>query len=451
MIAWLQPWALWGLGLLALPVAVHLLQRRQADRVPFPSTRFVRPSHTAAVRLRPPSDLILLLLRMAIVAVAALAAAQPLLLSSSRVAGWNGRTARAIVLDASESMRMPRAGGRTALDEGEAAAAAEASAEFTFRVAHADLREGLVRAEAWLKTAPPARREIVVISDFQHGSLTAGPVESIQQGIGIRFVRTSGAGTPARAEGVPLLRAPGVRRGTQRIELTPEGTRLRVESDGNRAAPVQASTSSTGLRILGREHAREEPRLLAILAQAGVPAADPEEPIAVVFTPAPAPADASRRFARWMLSTLAGIERDPELASLARELDAAALAPSDSWTVLLRDRRAKPLVRAAASDRELLLQIAAPASGYFAAAVTRAALVTRYGRLDRPEQEPLAIPPGTLSAWSRRPGPVGESAWRNADVSDARWFWAGALVLYVAEHLLRWRTSARKEETRAAA
>ena len=74
MIAWLNPAAFAGLALLAGPVLVHLLLRHRAERVLFPSLRFVRPSRTAAVRLRLPSDLALLLLRMAIVAVAVAAA-----------------------------------------------------------------------------------------------------------------------------------------------------------------------------------------------------------------------------------------------------------------------------------------------------------------------------------------------------------------------------------------
>ena len=57
MIHWLNPAALAGLALLALPILIHLLRTRQAERIPFPSLRFVLPSETAAVRLRLPADL----------------------------------------------------------------------------------------------------------------------------------------------------------------------------------------------------------------------------------------------------------------------------------------------------------------------------------------------------------------------------------------------------------
>ena len=50
MIHWLNPSALAGLALLGLPILIHLLRTRQAERIPFPSLRFVVPSETAAVR-----------------------------------------------------------------------------------------------------------------------------------------------------------------------------------------------------------------------------------------------------------------------------------------------------------------------------------------------------------------------------------------------------------------
>ncbi len=91
--------------LAAVPIAVHMLRMRRSKRVAFPSVRFVRPSQTASVRLRAPSDLRLLALRVTIVALAGLACAQPLWITPAREAAWNARIARAIVVDASESMR----------------------------------------------------------------------------------------------------------------------------------------------------------------------------------------------------------------------------------------------------------------------------------------------------------------------------------------------------------
>ena len=105
MIAWLNPGAWVGLAVLAGPVLVHLLLRHRAARILFPSLRFVRASRTAAVRLRPPSDLLLLALRLATLGLAVVALAQPLLLAPARVAAWNARLARAVVVDVSDSMK----------------------------------------------------------------------------------------------------------------------------------------------------------------------------------------------------------------------------------------------------------------------------------------------------------------------------------------------------------
>ena len=63
-MVWLLPAALAGLTLLAGPLALHLLTRHRARRLPFPTLRFVPPSNTAAVRLRQPTDVWLLILRL---------------------------------------------------------------------------------------------------------------------------------------------------------------------------------------------------------------------------------------------------------------------------------------------------------------------------------------------------------------------------------------------------
>ena len=99
MIQFLSPWAAAGLVLLAGPLLVHLLLRRNARHVLFPAARFLVETRAAAVRVRRPSDVLLLIVRLAIVAAAVAAAAQPLLTTSRRLAQWDGRTVRAVVVD----------------------------------------------------------------------------------------------------------------------------------------------------------------------------------------------------------------------------------------------------------------------------------------------------------------------------------------------------------------
>ena len=78
-LAWLSPAVLWGLALVGAPIAIHLLARHQARTVPFPSLRFLGPTHLAALRRRRIEDVALLMCRLAIIAlaVAALAGAAP--------------------------------------------------------------------------------------------------------------------------------------------------------------------------------------------------------------------------------------------------------------------------------------------------------------------------------------------------------------------------------------
>ena len=48
MIAWLNPGGLPLIALAALPIVIHLLLRRRARVVPFPTVRFIVPSDRSA-------------------------------------------------------------------------------------------------------------------------------------------------------------------------------------------------------------------------------------------------------------------------------------------------------------------------------------------------------------------------------------------------------------------
>jgi hypothetical protein len=75
----LQPLALFGLAAAALPALLHLLQRRQPPTVIFPAVRYLveaEERHSRRLRLR---NLLLLLLRTALLAAIALAAARPVI------------------------------------------------------------------------------------------------------------------------------------------------------------------------------------------------------------------------------------------------------------------------------------------------------------------------------------------------------------------------------------
>ena len=98
-VFWLAPMALLGLGLVAVPIAIHLLVRQQNRRVDYPSLRFLRQSQLAAFRWRTIQDALLLACRVAIVAAAVLALAGPVVQTAARSAAYGNRVARAVVVE----------------------------------------------------------------------------------------------------------------------------------------------------------------------------------------------------------------------------------------------------------------------------------------------------------------------------------------------------------------
>jgi hypothetical protein len=120
------------------------------------------------------------------------------------------------------------------------------------------------------------------------------------------------------------------------------------------------------------------------------------------------------------------------------------------WIVILRSGDGRPLVRAAAAGPQLIVAVAASPADFLGAAAVRAALLARAPGAPR-EQEVMAIPRFDLQRWTRAAPPVSRDAWQNAGRSDARWFWAVALILLGAEAVARRRARReRLEHVRAA-
>lgn len=434
MIAWLNAGALAGLALLVVPVLVHLLLRHRAQRLRFPSLRFVRASRTATVRVRLPSDLLLLMLRLAIVALAVLALAQPVLLIPARIAFWNSRLARAVVTDVSDSMK-PWAQAAAQAGRGEAQSAA-----FTFELPQDDLRTGLRRAMSALAAAPPARREIVVISDFQWGALRPGDLDVVPAEVGLRFVQVGSPQTARRVPGVDLFTiGAGARR---EFLLAPEGTGISTR------VPQQPID---GLVLLARPTDRASVEALErVVAAAGAPAPSPAEPLAVAMAGAGMPTAVRPPDAGWMLETLLRLEADDEIAIACATSDAdGAQDRREPWRVVFRDRRGRPIVRAAATGSALLLDVAAPPSAFLSAAVVRGALSARHGSPAHPEEEVRRMPGTTLASLARRPAPVEKRTSHPEFVSDARWCWLIVLALLGVEAIVRRDRRVPSPEVRA--
>jgi Aerotolerance regulator N-terminal len=446
MMGWQHPAAFWGMALLAIPFVIHLLRMHRAARVLFPSVRFVGSSHTAAVRFMIPSDWLLLALRMGIVALGVCAAAGPLLLTGSRVATWNAQVARAVVVDTSASMSVAGTDGpapRAAADE--AARSERQSADYSRQIDVGDLTVGTSRAAVWLASAPPARREIVVISDFQRGAFDAALIRQVPANIGIRLVQVGRAVQSAHLAGVDLFGAEGIPRRALSIDLTPDGTAATMSQ---RAGP------DAGLRVIVSASSRVEVEaLLKSVAVAGTPAASPQQPMAIQLDDSASSGTPAPIQTGWMLETVLRLREDTALARLAASSPARALTRPGPWTEVLRNREGKLVMRAASIGRELLIEIAAPPDSLVAAGAVRAALVARQGGVEQPEEEIARMSSAQLSAWNRQPGAVDAGIWRNATSNDARWFWAAVLVLLAVEQWVRSRSvsKADKELTRAAA
>jgi hypothetical protein len=393
-MVWLYPAAVASLLALVGPVAVHMLRRQQARRIIVPSVRFVPSLDDSAVRFKRLSDPLLLLVRSAVIACAALALAQPLILSEGRMNAWSARTARVVVVDRSQSAR--------GAVSSEAIAAEASSADPSATVETAELGSGLDQASAWLAVAPPARREIVVLSDFQLGSLTEREVGRVPAEIGLRFVRMSKPG-PIRREAplVQLLAPGGVVHG--RADLQNESTAMSY-------TPVR--DAANGLQILAAEaDAGAVASLLRVVAAAGARAPSAAQPIIVRFTGADSLGSPSATAEPWTFGAAQRLLRSPLVAGIVIQV-------STSGGALVVDVNADPRSLAAAQ-------------------AVKAALDARPDPRELAEAEPERISEATLTVWSRAPGPPDTAAWRHSDEADGRWLWGAALLLLGVETLVR--------------
>jgi hypothetical protein len=296
-----------------------------------------------------------------------------------------------------------------------------------------------------LSTSPPARREIVVLSDFQRGALSADALGIVPENVGRRFVGVGRMPETRSIASAPLLATPTSAR-PQTIVIARESTSVEVDS----ATPAALD----GLRILGIGPADASlPRALQTAAAAGAAAPSKAQPVAIHFANSAAALPAVSTLKRgWMLTTVLDVMRDPAAESLASSAGSSLTAVDPPWVVVLRRSDGRPLVSAADSQGELIFDVADRSDTLFAAAAIRAILNARRRTLDYAERE-IATVADQVVSWQRAPGPVGADAWRHAVRTDARWFWLLALGLLAVEQWLRSRRrhGFEQETIRAAA
>ena len=250
-IFWTAPAALIGLALVALPIAVHLLARRNVRTLPYPSLRFLRQTQLAAFRRRAIEDAALLICRLAIVALAALALAGPVLQNDARQAAYLQRVSRAIVLT------------RDGVDR----EAMERAADGAFRsivITRLTMADALAEASRWFDEQPPSAREIVILGALRRGVLNDVDLAAVDRNIGIRFVPAT-VETPSTTV-VPILS----RRAGKLVAISRQ---VRADVDATQVTDGPLSAVSTDLvRIIASS--TDTPLAEAALAaalDAGIP------------------------------------------------------------------------------------------------------------------------------------------------------------------------------------
>ena len=98
-MTFLQPWAWIGLVAVAAPIVAHLLARRSARRLPFPTVRFLPAAIQTPISRDRLTDIGLLVVRCLVLVAAAAALAQPVWLTADQRRTLGESVARAIVVD----------------------------------------------------------------------------------------------------------------------------------------------------------------------------------------------------------------------------------------------------------------------------------------------------------------------------------------------------------------
>jgi hypothetical protein len=437
-MSWLNPLAWTGLLLLAVPVLIHLLARRSARVQRFPTLRFFDATPLLAVRRARLTDLPLLAVRMAVIAAAVAALAQPYWLTAERAARHDRLVTRVVVVDTSASMQRLTPAGEAASAAAlrEAAAAAEDGSALI--VPAARLPAAVAGAAAWLD-GRPGRRELVVISDFQLGALDSADLQAVPAGTGVRLHRVAVTGAPA---GEWRTRH-GSYETIARAEPGADGTT--VEWERHRTADDDA-----GVVVLAGAAERAGALAARAAALASAPHVGAERPVVLLF---PGAADYTARVAAarppdapWMTDAVTRMRRDPVLADAA---GAANDVPAPDGFLAVTAGAFAAAGDFDGRDALLLLVRSEPGS------IATAALIAATARALAPapdvrEFEPAVVSDDVLARWARTAdAAVPSAAGMNGSPSDARWFWLLCLALIAVESVLRRGRRAAPEEDAA--
>jgi hypothetical protein len=385
-MTWLAPWALLGLVGAAAPVIVHWLARHHARKIRFPTIEFLMRSSPVSVQRHRLKDKRLMAIRMAIVAVAAVALAQPVWVRPDAPAA---QPARAVVVDTSASMQRSLADGRVGADVARETAAASAPSLTlsTDRVA-----EGVARAAAWLARQTPPR-ELVVVSDFQVGALVESDLDTVPEDAQVRLVPIALSG--------PVPATPSQPRGTLRVLVARE----QAARAGAAQAAARTVTQTSEVVSSGNDPSG---RLLVTLV---FPSAEDRDHVWEATKPIGTPE---------LFAWVADIRQHLQRLGQPNELVADWRAFDGPTPGLAVFTDADPGTEQAASLMAAILGAAAPPV------------------VSEAEREPDTLGSRRLEGWQRTGSPASSAA-RSDNHSDGRWFWLIALVLFGVEAWVRRR------------
>jgi hypothetical protein len=433
-MVWLHPAALLALVTVAAPILIHILARRRAEVLPFPTLRFLRPTALVSLRRHLVEDPLLLLLRIAIVATAVTATAAPLIVTRARREAWNRRIVRATVTTAA-----PGVAGAASPDRDSVFQARE------FR--GASLTDSIRRAVEWLDVAPPARRELVIAAPLTIGSLSAADLDVVPRDVGLRFERL---GPLARERTIEY----GMVQGADGIvdrEVTIAGTRTSVRdrssgAAGDRAFPINVVAAPSArpfvdaaiTAVVGERVWLPPPRHGAELVLVSAENEPPQVSTrAVGIEP-------------WIADAIAHLTRDDALREASAEtvgaLDAARYS-QPPWLTVARSRDHAILVAAAPSGDRFVVVTSVPPSDVVVPILMRGILNAIAAVPDVVPLEIVPIPEAQLTAWSRPPGVPARPRIDTVEFDDRRWLWITAIGLLIVES---WIRRSRRRNTPAA-
>ncbi len=264
-MSFLAPLFFLGLAALTVPVFIHLTQRERKTVVEFPSLMFLRKILYESVQRRRIRDWLLLMLRLAALAVIVLAFARPFLRSQALAAAPNGAREVVLLLDRSYSMGFAGTWARAQQAAAQAIGDTTPSDRISV-VLFADTPEVAVRstpdrsrAVAEINAATPGpgatkygpalklagsmlaesllpRRQVFLVSDFQRAGWQADATLRLPGGATLTPVAVDGGGgvnlalTPPSIQRVPF-------EGTERVAVT-AGVLNRGDDEVN-GLPVQ--------------------------------------------------------------------------------------------------------------------------------------------------------------------------------------------------------------------